>query len=95
MSKAEKKLNRWLTNPPIDEPVKSVRAFIQRYFAEQWRWEGGSHIVIEDERLKGHEFVGPACDFTVPVKGGQKVKGRYLRRLAILVKYLDELGKGG
>jgi hypothetical protein len=40
-------------------------------------------------------LAGPVGDFTVPIKGGQKVKGRYLKRLAIMVTFLKELRKGG
>lgn len=91
MTKADKVLSRWLNNPPKDERIDKVKAFLDRHFGENWRWEGGSHIIAADERLIDHDLTGPAGDFSVPVKGGQKVKGRYLKRLAILANYLKEI----
>ena len=91
MTKADKIFRSWLTKPPTDAPIEKVKAFIKKNFDENWRWEGGSHIVVEDERLIGHDLAGPAGDFSVPVKSGKRVKGFYLKRLAILAKYLKDL----
>lgn len=87
MSKIEKKLNKWLNNTPKEAPKKEVLAVIKRFF-DDWSHGTGSHIAIHDDRLKGH----PKCfngDFTVVVKGGQKVPGQYLKRLAKIIEFLN------
>jgi len=91
MSRADKKIDKWLKNTPTDEPVSSVEAIIKRFFSGQYSRPSGSHIVIQDDRLKGLPDYGPAGDFNVAVKGGQKVKGKYLKRLAFTIKLLEEL----
>jgi hypothetical protein len=94
MTKADKKFNRWLHNTPTDAPIDTVVAFIKRHFGNNWRWENSSHIVVEDARLIGDILTGPAGDFSVPVKGGQKVKGIYLKRLATLANSLKDIEEG-
>ena len=91
MAKVEKILDKWLNNTPTDEPIEKVNAIIERFFSGQYSQSSSSHIVIQDDRLKGFHDYGPAGDFTVIVKSGQRVKGRYLRRLALTIKLLEEL----
>ena len=90
MSKVDKKLERWLQNTPTDAPKDSVLAIIERFFPDQWKKEGSSHVVIQDDRLIGIPNYGPAGDFTVVIKGGQKVIGPYLKRLAQTIVLLRE-----
>ena len=45
---------------------------------------------IRDDRLIGHPEIIEGT-FTVPVNGGQKVKGYYLKRLANLIEYMKEI----
>ncbi len=69
MSKREKLLNHWRRNAPTAEPIDKVRAVIDHFFAEaSVRWEGGSHIIIEDKRLEGLEEYGPLGHFEIPVQ---------------------------
>lgn len=91
MSRVDKKIEKWLKNTPIDEPVDSVKAIIERFFSGQYTHSGSSHIVIQDDRLKGIQNYGPAGDFTVCVSKGKRVKGRYLYRLALTIRLLEEL----
>jgi hypothetical protein len=91
MSRVDKKIEKWLKNTPTDEPVDSVKAIIERFFSGQHSLSSGSHIVIQDDRLKGVQGYGPAGDFTVCVSKGKRVKGRYLYRLAHTIKLLEEL----
>ena len=71
MSRVDKKLNKWLQNTPIDAPKDAVLAVIERFFSGRWRQTGGSHIVIQDDRLIGIPEYGPAGDFDIPVKNFQ------------------------
>lgn len=90
MSKVDKKLKRWLQNTPTDAPKDSVLAIIERFFPDQWKEEGSSHVLIQDDRLIGIPDYGPAGDFTVVIKGGQRVMAPYLKRLAQTIVLLRE-----
>jgi len=89
MGQADKKLRKWLNNPPTHAPVDTVRAMLRRFF-DSVEWKGGSHIIVTDDRLQGMKDVGPLNDYSVPVSGGQRVKGRYLRWIAEAVQYIEE-----
>jgi hypothetical protein len=91
MAKADKRLEKWLTNPPREAPIKEVLAMLERFFPGQYQKKKGSHIVCQDDRLKNHPECGPNGDFDIAVKGGQKVKGLYLGRLARIIVFLEEL----
>jgi len=60
-------------------------------FPGQYELKSGSHIVIQDERLIGVHGYGPNGDFDILVKGGQRVKGYYLKKLAQTIKLLEEI----
>jgi hypothetical protein len=93
VSKAEKILKKWLKNTPTEVPIDKVEAFLDRHFSGQYSQSSTSHIVVQDDKLKGMPDYGPNGDFTVVVKGGRKVKGVYLKRLAETVIFLQELNK--
>ncbi|MFH1983939.1 MAG: hypothetical protein ABIL58_19030 [Pseudomonadota bacterium] len=95
MAKVDKTLEKWRQNTPTDVPVDKAIGIIERFFPGQFQQNRTSHIVVQDDRLKGIYGYGPDGDFTVPVSGGQKVKGKYLKRLAETIKYLSELEEGG
>ena len=94
MAKADKRLKKWLTNPPKEAPKEQVLAILQRFIPGQCKKKSGSHIVCQDDRLKNHPECGPNGDFDIAVKGGQKVKGLYLERLARIIVFLEELKEG-
>ena len=91
MTKVDKTLEKWLKNPPKEAPRGEVLAIIKRFFPGQYETKRGSHIVIRDERLVGLRDYGPDGSFDIPVKGGQKVKGFYLKRVARTIKLLEEM----
>jgi hypothetical protein len=90
MGKNEKKVQKWLHNPPTDEPVERVEAVLKHFFGTV-RKGATSHIVVQDTRLEGMDDIGPDNDFSVPIRGGQKVKKQYLRRIAEAVQYMGEV----
>lgn len=90
MSKVEKRLSKWLSATPTDVPVDEVLSILKRFFDGKYE-QKGSHIVVTDKRLIGIPGYGPLGDFCVPVKGGQRVKGVYLKRLAETIDILEEL----
>jgi hypothetical protein len=92
MSKREKLLDKWRRNAPTAEPVDKVLAVIDHFFAQaEVNWQGGSHIIIEDQRLKGIDGFDALGHFEIPVRGGQKVIGKYLERLVKAIDILAEL----
>ena len=93
MSKVDKILGKWLQNTPTDVPKNKVLAIIDRFFPGQWKQEKSSHIVIQDNRLIGIPGYGPEGDFDIPVKGGQRVKGYYLKNLVRTIKLLENMEK--
>ncbi|MGA3287142.1 MAG: hypothetical protein ABSD46_06930 [Bacteroidota bacterium] len=80
MSTRKKTLEKWKYNTPVDAPIDSVKAIIDYYFGE-FEQNATSHMVIKDEDLKKNGITEIAGFFVIPVSGGQKVKGRYLKRL--------------
>lgn len=93
MSRADKKVEKWLKNPPKDAPKEEALGIIKRFFPGQYRQKSGSHVVIRDDMLIGLVGYGPAGDFDIPIKRGQSVKGYYLKKLAKTIKLLEEMGK--
>jgi hypothetical protein len=91
MAQVDKLLGKWLNDPPTDAPKEKVIAIIKRFFPDAWQEKPGSHIVIQNDLLKGVPGYGPAGDFDIPVKGGQRVKGQYLKRLARTIRLLQEM----
>ncbi len=92
MSRRERKIQSWLENPPTDAPVDEVEAVVKYYFPQSRlpNRRGSHNIVIEDDRLKGFGDFGPLGQLQIPVKGGQKVKGVYLQKLAEAIEVITE-----
>ena len=78
-------------NPPTDTPKDSVISLLDRFFNGQYEFKSGSHIVVRDDRLKDLPDYGPDGSFDIPIKGGQRVKGYYLNRLARTIRLLEEM----
>jgi len=92
MTTVEKKLEKWLNNTPKYEPKEKVLPVLKRFFAGQYEQKSSSHIVVQDDKLKLFpNKYGPNGEFDIVIKGGQKVKGFYLKRLAQTIKLLEEL----
>jgi len=91
MGKTEKRLKAWLNNPPTEEGVDAVHAVLKRYFPGKFESKGGSHIVLRDERLAVFSGFEPYGELSIPIKGGRRVKRRYLQRLAQAVEIVTEL----
>lgn len=93
MSQRQKRLEKWLNNPPKDAPIEEVDGILKYYFPDQTKdKKRGSHTVrIKHDALKKHPNYGPDGGFDIPIKGGQKVKGKYLKLLAQAIELLSEL----
>lgn len=79
LSQRIKLIQQWKLNTPQDAPLESVLAVI-KYFFESYEQNGTSHIHIIGDRI--YETMGQVGLVSVPITGGQKVKGYYLKRLA-------------
>lgn len=92
MGRPEKLLRKWRRNRPKEARLHEVKTVLDAYFPGLWEQKSGSHIVVRHESLKKDPSFGPNGEFTVAVKGGQKVKGVYLKIIlrAIEVKIEEE-----
>lgn len=94
MSKWQKRIQKWTTTKqPI--PVDEVLAVLYQCFSKQKiRWRGGSHIIIQDERLKDIHDCGKDGILTIPVLSGQRIKPFYIhRRLIPILELLGYIGE--
>ncbi len=92
MGKGQKLLDQWADNPPKEARVQDVETFLNTYFPDMWDQKKSSHIVVRCEALKAFPNYQPYGELSVPVKGGQKVKGFYIKKLIKAVQLLTELG---
>ncbi len=85
MAKIDKLLTKWVQNTPSEENKDTVISVIDRYFSGRYEFKTGSHIVVRHPDLLGKPEFGLKGEFTVIIKGGQSVKGAYLRTLAEVI----------
>ncbi|MFW6333450.1 MAG: hypothetical protein ACOC23_09155 [Thermodesulfobacteriota bacterium] len=93
MGKGQKLLDRWADNLPREARRQEVITFLDTYFPHMWTQNKSSHIVVRCDALKGFPGYQPYGEISVPIKGGQKVKGFYVKRLIKAVALLLELGE--
>ncbi len=93
MKKAEKLFDKWSENLPKEARIQEVKTLLNSYFEGQWDHDGTSHIVVRCDKLKTLPDYQPFGEITVPVKGGQKVKGRYIKSLTKAINDLRESGE--
>lgn len=91
MGRREKKVRAWLTNTPTDAPVEEVDAVLRYFFEGKIRKKSGSHRVVRDERLAGYSGFEPFGEFTISIKGGQRVKGYQLQIIARAIQIIEDL----
>ncbi|WP_028575038.1 hypothetical protein [Desulfonatronovibrio hydrogenovorans] len=95
MGKRDKLLSKWENDPPKFAPKEQVLGVLDYHFKNQYEYKG-SHIVIKHPKLKDYpEDYGPDGHFVVSVRGGQQVKGVYLKKLATTISFLKDLGELG
>lgn len=60
---------------------------IIRFFFEKYEHKRGSHIIVQDSRLKKYRELNQSSPYgrlghlTIPIKSGQKVKSFYVEKL--------------
>jgi hypothetical protein len=81
MSTRKKTLEKWKNNTPKEENRETVIAMIENYFSGNYTQNATSHIMIKDKRLHEHGITDIAGVLTIPISGGQHVKGKYLKKL--------------
>ena len=92
MGKAQKLFDRWSERVPREARLREVKTFLDTYFPQMWGQDGTSHIVVRCEALKDFPDYQPYGELSVPVKGGQKVKGHYIKQLIAAVRLLEASG---
>lgn len=93
MGKALKLFEKWTDNVPKEARLQDVKTFLSHFFPGMWDQQGTSHIVVRCEALKVFPEYQPYGEISVPVKGGKKVKGFYIKRLIKAVYLIEELGE--
>lgn len=93
MGKALKLFEKWTDNVPKEARLQDVKTFLSHFFPGMWDQQGTSHIVVRCEALKIFPEYQPYGEISVPVKGGKKVKGFYIKRLIKAVYLIEELGE--
>lgn len=88
MAKIEKILKKWRARPrevSRDEVLK-----ILNRFGIEYQFKRGSHIVARHDKLVGQKDFGLDGEFTIPVKNGRYVKGRYLKTILLALEIIQE-----
>ena len=94
MSRREKLIESWKTQPTPTANVETVKAVLIYYFSESFSTaEGSSHqLRINHPALHGKpNFEGGTL--SIPVKNGQFVKGVYLKRIAKAIEIVEAARK--
>jgi hypothetical protein len=90
MSTRKKTLEKWKHNTPREEVRDTVIAIIDYYFNGKYTQNATSHITIKDKRLVEQGITGTAGILVIPISGGQKVKGFYLKKLVHAIEILND-----
>lgn len=90
MGKSEKLIERWKQSRPTFVRKGEVETVLNRYFKGEWVHDGGSHIVVRNEILKKYKDYQPFGEFTVVIKGGQQVKGVYVKEILKAISLIQE-----
>jgi predicted RNA binding protein YcfA (HicA-like mRNA interferase family) len=88
MSRIEKILAKWRSKP-VSVPKEQVLSVLERYGFDIEK-KRGSHIIVRHPCLIDKPEFGLDGEFTIPVKGGQLVKGVYLKTILIAISILKE-----
>ncbi|MBD3378514.1 addiction module toxin, HicA family [candidate division KSB1 bacterium] len=89
MSRIEKILKSWQQRP-VSVPKNQVLSVLDRYGFDIEK-KSGSHIIVRHSGLINKSGFGINGEFTIPVKGGQSVKGFYLKRILEAIAILEEV----
>jgi len=88
VGKLEKILKKWQSRPTLVEK-NEVISVLQR-FGFELDFKRGSHIIVRHEKLIGMPNFGQNGEFTLPVKGGRKIKGFYLLQIIKAIEIIKE-----
>ncbi len=85
--------SKWLDATPADESAGVVERLLKHHFGSDAvkRSAGGSHqFRIKHPALADLPGFGLGGYLSIPISGGQRVKGYYLRRIAQAIKRTEE-----
>ena len=88
MSKVKKILKHWESKPKLVEKEEVIS--ILKRFGFNLDFKRGSHIIVSHSRLINRSGFGQDGEFTLPIKGGKKVKGYYLKNILEAISILEE-----
>ncbi len=94
MSKREKILSNWKTQPQPSATVETVQAILSHYFREGFTKAtgAGSHqFRVSHPALVAHPLY--RGKLSVPIKNGQTVKPLYLKQIVDAIEIIQEADK--
>ena len=85
-------IDRWLNATPADEPAHVVEQLLVAYFGrESVKKNASSHQYrIKHSALADLPGFGIGGYLSIPVTGGKRVKGYYLKRIAQAIRHMEE-----
>lgn len=88
MSKIEKILDHWKRRP--SEERLDVVLSVLEHFGFKVEFKRGSHILVRHPRLVGRTEYDQSGGFSFPGKGGQRVRGLYLKDILKAINIIRE-----
>lgn len=88
--KERREKNEKLIELRVDEVENIIKAFFESYEHKR-----GSHIIVQDSRLKRYGELNPLSEFgrlgnlVIPVKSGQKVKAIYVKKIITAIELCE------
>lgn len=91
MSKRDKRLEEWKSNPKPNTPWGSVESDLLYYGFEIDKSGGGSHFQISHQLLMDQAGYGANGEFTIAVKNGRTLKRWALLDIVQAIELLERL----
>ncbi len=91
MSKQQKTFDRWKKNTPTTAKRRDVEGVLELYFPGEYTLDGGSHIVVDSEKLKPLKDIAPYGILTIPLKSGRHVGRVYLKTLIKVIEGIQKM----
>lgn len=86
MPKPQKLVEKWKQNRPRLVRINEIKSVLAAYFPDQWKWEGGSHIVVRSDILKKYRAYQPYGEISLATVSGKEVKWYYTKDLLTAIE---------
>jgi len=94
LMKDNRMIDSWLNSTPADAPADEVERVLVAFFGrDSVKKASGSHQYrIKHPALADLPGFGIGGYLSIPISGGKRVKGYYLKRIAQAIQHLEEIG---